>query len=254
MTSQTIDIHYQTLALPPPYAYTYRLRIELTASALDVNLDRQYTGRDELSEDEIWAEGYTPNDDFQWKGNLPSEWSAPLRSLLKQTRWLSAETASIEDTLITFTIINTKNQIDNGIPHNLSEWDYLLQELIQGIYEVSERELPLRIRYLEIKKNRRTEATLEAQFARRRFTVTIPDDNRSPSRDLPWSTLRPLLSAMYVPDYHTDQAQSELPQQLGRYIHPGDAWYRLGRAVTNPGKTDAVANLQRAIAKVMKWN
>ena len=250
MTSQTIDIHYQTLALPPPYSYTYRLQIKLNASALNINLDWQYTGRDELSEDEIWAEGFTPDDDFQWQGNLPSEWLAPLRSLLKQTRWLSEETAPIEDTLITFTIIDTKNQTDGGIPHNLPEWDYLLQELIQGIYEVSERELPLEIRYLDLKKNSRTEATLEAQFAHRRFTVTTSNDDQNQSNDLPWSALRPLLSAMYVPDYHTDWAQSEMPRQNGQYVHPGDAWYQLGRAVTNPGKTDAVDNLRQAITNI----
>ena len=251
MTSQTIDIHYQTLVLPPPYAYTYRLWIELASSELRVSLDWQYTGRDELSEEEVWEEGFSPNDDFRWKGNLPSAWLPPLRSLLEQTHWLPEATASVEDTLITFTTADTEKPAVRRIPHNLPEWDYLLQELIQGIYEVSQRELPLQIRYLDINGKYKTEATMEAQFAHRQFTVAARDHNQSHTSELPWSALRPLLSALSVPDYHADQAQSTVPRQNGRYIHPGDAWYRLGRAVTNPGKTDAVARLQQAIAELI---
>lgn len=255
MPPQTIDIRYQTLTLPPPYAYQYHLRIELTDSRPRVALHWRYTGRDELSEEEIWEEGFTPHDDFQWKGSLPAEWSAPLRLQLEQTAWLSEEAAldeaAAKDASLTFTVTRGGRQTTEGIPRQAAEWEYLLQELVQGIYEVSGRELPLRIRYLDIAKNHQSEAMIEAQFAQRRLTVTTQTGGLSSAQELPWSALRPLLSALYVPDYHTDRTQSDTPRQHGQYIHPGDAWYRLGRAVTNPGKTDTVANLRQALAKVI---
>ena len=253
----TVDIHYQTLSLPPPYAYAYHLQIALPvsqsgttmAASIGVDLDWQYTEREELSEEEIWEEGFTLNDDFQWQGGLPLAWEAPLRTLLQQTQWLSAEAAPERDIFVTFTITDGKQT--GGTPHNLADWDYLLQEVVQGIYEVSGKELPWRVGYLDVSPSSRTEAFMEAHFAHRRFTATIRDDYQSQTKELPWSALRPLLSTVYVPDYHADRAQPELPKHTGQYIHPGDAWYQLGQAVTNPGKTNAIANLQRAIDKII---
>lgn len=245
-------IHYQTLSLPPPYSYVYTLKINLTASAPGVRLDWQYTERDELSEEEIWEEGFTSDDDFHWQGTLPEVWGSVLTQSLEQSQ-LNADTTSLTpDTALWLTVTDGQGRITTGTPRDLSYWEYLLQELVQGVYEVAQRELPLHIRYLAIPTTGPpVQATLTASFAYRRFTVTVEQDSPMPTRNLPWQQLRSLLEKMYIPDYHTDRAVSRLPQRPGWYLNPGDGWYELGRAITNPGKTDAVGQLRQTIESIL---
>lgn len=244
-----IDIRYQTLSLPPPYSYVYTLHLEPTPDALRVHLDWQYTDRDELTEEEIGEEGFTPDDDFRWQGTLPPVWVPVVLAQAEQTSLVTDPPPGDSELLLTLT--NPSGAVTTGVPREAERWEYLLQELIQGVYEVAERELPFRMRYRSIPSaGRPIDLTLEAHFAQRRFTIMT---EASPL-DLPWTKLRPVLEALSVPDYHPDRARTKAPRQPGQYLHPGDGWYPLGQAVTNPGKTDALGHLRRTVENLLSQN
>ena len=250
--NQTIDIHYQTLALPPPYSYAYTLRIALTAQRVKVKLAWHYTDRDELSEEEIREEGFTPDDDIRWQGTLPAVWAPALRELLDQTRWLAEETVPSGDSRLAVTVTDAQGKVTTGTPADAQRWEYQLQELIQGIYEAGKREHPLRLRYLDLTPNSPVKATLDASFMHRRFAVTTEQGSWTYSHVLPWQKLPPLLEALYLPDYHTELSESALPHKPGQYVDPGDGlWYPLGKAVVNPGKTDAVGTLRKIMKDIV---
>ena len=248
-----IDVQYQTLSLPPPYAYEYSLRAELKEESVEVALDWQYTDRDELSEEEIWEEGFTSDDDFQWKGALPAVWKAALNNLLHQTRLLPEYTSTSQQGALLVTLIDNKGQTTSGSPDNLQQWDYQLQELIQGTYEAAQRERPLHIRYLDNDRiDHAVEVTFTINFLHRRFTIARQEGAETHTQKLPWDRVHSLLEALYLPDYNFDQSSAAYPRKPGRYVDPGDErWYQLGRAASNPGNADALSPLYEIMNEII---
>ena len=240
--SKQIDVHYQTLTLPPPYSYAYDLRITLVNQAINVDLVWYYTDRDELTEEEVLDEGFTTDDDFRWQGTLPQVWVAVLDRLLDTTQLTPEETSTARDNLLTVTVTDAKGATLTGTPDNFQRWEYRLQELVQAVYEASRREHPLRIRYLDYRQTGSlTKVTLEGSFMYRRFTVTLEQDAKTATQEAPWQQLSSLLEVLYLPDYDSEQSIIAQPRKPGQYVDPGDGrWYQLGRAVTNPGKKDVV--------------
>jgi hypothetical protein len=247
--SAVVAIYYQTLSLPPPYSYHYALELRPEDQAIQVRLDWQYTDRDELAEEEILEEGFSADDDFFWEGALPSVWKAALQELLHDTRWVP-ETAT-NDSALRVTVTKSTEEEAKGSPHNHAEWEYFLQEAVQAVYEAAGRERPLRLAYLIREEGGQpVEFRWEASFLHRRFTLMRATDQPPPERPVPWQQLRPLLQAWYVPDYHPEKAEQNIPRQAGEYVDPGDgSWYQLGKAVTNPGKPDAIGQLRAAVRR-----
>ncbi|WP_332912304.1 hypothetical protein [Algoriphagus boritolerans] len=99
-------------------------------------LDLHYTEREELSEEEIFDEGFTPDDDYRYKGQLNSVWIKPLQQLFDKTRWTSKD---IEDGGITVTAIEKGKDEGVKIPSNQEEWQLMAQDLIQAIYETAKK-------------------------------------------------------------------------------------------------------------------
>lgn len=243
----TTDIRYRTLSLPPPYSYEYILQLKLTERSVRALLDWQYTDRDELTDEEIAEEGFSADDNFHWEGTLPKVWADALQSLLNNTRW--QQETDTDDSSLSMTVSKSAYEVTTGGPHNRSEWEYFLQEAVQAIYEAAQREGVLRLGYLSIpKQGESIEIHWVASFMHRRFTMKRAAGGQIQERALSWQQLRPLLQVWYVPDYFTEQAESDIPSQAGEYVDPGDgSWYRLGQAVANPGKSDALGRLRQAV-------
>lgn len=239
-----ISIAFHTPDLPPPYAYAYSLEVKFIPSGLDFSFQLNYTGRDELDEDEIYEEGFTLNDDYEGKGTLSAAWSRAIVELLHKTSWTNnkkRQTLHIkaEDT--------NKNTFE-GAPSDMDSWEYLLQELMQAIYEVNQRELPLDFRYREIEKTGELEIALHASFASREAHITVVK-NGSPEkkRPVPWKELKKLLKAISTPDYLPDNARDTAPTKRGKYVSLGDGkWYMFGKTALNPSpKVDSLAILEK---------
>ncbi len=251
-----LEAHYQTLVLPPPYAYAYTLRAAPTATGLHVQINWQYTDREELSAEEIEEEGFAVDSDFSWQGTLPTVWTKALASLLANTQLLSASSDGDSSTDFALQLIteDSSGRKEQGIPQNYDEWDYHLQELIQGTYEVSGQEQPWYLRYVDVAIDKRmplTEVALEAQFAHRQLIAAVTKKGSLQKITLLWPELRPLIASVYVPDYHEDKIQSQKPRRQGAYLSFGDGWYELGKSVTNPGKEDTVKRIKDLMNEII---
>ena len=241
-----LTVHYETLTFSPPFSYRYTLKIRWQSKALSVDYHLEYTDREEMSKEDILEEGFTPNDDFRWQGTLPSAWRQALEEIIDRTPALSKQSLDAYEQSLVLTL-QYAGQQHKGWPPNAPEWEYYLQELVQAIYEASQRERPLKIRYFNNIGEYPQLVHIQASFLHRRLTVETKQPKKK-THIKEWKQLKPLLQAVYTLDYDSDQPFEAMigkePQQPGRYIDPGEGrWYLLGRQAKNPGNQDIIESL-----------
>ena len=244
-----LTVHYETLTFPPPFSYRYTLKVRWQSKALSVDYHLEYTGREEISEEDILEEGFTLDDDFRWQGTLPSVWRQALEEIIDRTPTLSKQSLDAYEHSLVLTLQYAAQQ-QHGWPRNAPEWEYCLQELIQAIYEASQRERPLEIRYLNNIGHPQL-VLVQASFLYRRLTVETRGPQKK-TRQVEWKQLEPLLKAVYKLDYNPDQSGAamvdNMPKRPGRYIDPGEGrWYLLGQQAKNPGNQDIIESLAAII-------
>lgn len=252
---QQLDISFETLSVPPPYSHAYTFRLKFDQEQLSVAYDLQYTDREELSEEEIWEEGFTTNDDFYWEGNLPEVWREAITQLWMGTHGAVAEEmseAAENALLITTTFADGSQQ--QGVPSSPDGWEYLLQELTQAVYEAAQREHPLQIRYLErSSRGEEYQLTLTVRFLERKLEIVRQKDRQTQRSNPSWAEVKPLLTTLYQLDYDVEQARTKMPNHPGKFLDPGDNhWYALGQQVTNPGQRDYLAQLKKYFSMLVK--
>lgn len=249
-----LEIRFQTLFAPPPYSHEYLLRLDLSAAPQSdaaplASFQIIYTDREQLTEEEILDEGFSLEDDFAWKGLLPKVWKAATLDCLKKTKSLFEKPIPHAQHLLELLVDQGPGGQMQGIPDNAEDWEYFVQEMIQAIYEISKKELPLEIHYVEQDKNSKQSIHIQACFSQRSLQVAQEKDGRKTEKNIKWEQLRPLLQAVYLPDYDPEKAKASLPHKAGKYINQGDGlWYELGVSVTNPSKkADAVGKLEKML-------
>lgn len=250
-----IDIALETLSVPPPYSHQYTFQLRFEAEQVQVTYDLQYTDRDELTEEEIWEEGFTPNDDYHWQGTLPQIWYTTLLERWSNTEWADPEEVeNTPDNALLVTTTQADGTQQAGLPQAQGSWEYLLQELTQAVYEAAQRELPLQLRYREQQDSEPAlDLTLTASFLNRTVKVEYLEDERPHQATPAWSTLEPLLSTIYLLDYDAEQATTKPPTRPGKYLDPGDGhWYALGKQVTNVGSRNHLAEVEQWFAQLLK--
>lgn len=244
-----LQISYFTPDLPPPFTYQYVLSAQFNEDELLVDFKMEYVGREELEEDEIIAEGFTLNDDFIYKGVLPSIWKQELINQLDKTTYFKDIPS---DYPIHVKIDGLgESQPFEGYPADLKNWEYFLQELVQGIFESGKRELPLEVAFKEIRSNVLEEdAVVNVSFSERTARIAKTAKGRERREIIiPWKSLKRILKAIYMPDYFPENALTKIPTKDGKYINPGDGlWYQFGKALKNPDpKFDSLGKLELAL-------
>lgn len=247
-----LDIHYQTLSAPPPFSHHYQISLGLSAEQPQVGFTISYSGREKLSEEEILEEGFTLEDDYQWQGELPKSWKFAIIDELRKSKSLFDAPKPHAQAVLQLDITYENGEQQSGIPNNPENWEYFAQEMVQAIYEISQKELPLEIIYLEIGKHGTESIGINPSFSARRVRVERHQAAGSHKKEYDWSQLKPLLEVIYLPDYDAEQGSEKKPGKPGSYISPGDGlWYELGKAVTNPGgKKDVVGEMQQRIRQL----
>jgi hypothetical protein len=252
--TQRLEILFQTLLAPPPYSHEYLLHLDLASARrsdaeLLASFQINYTDREQLTEEEILDEGFSLEDDFAWKGVLPKVWKAATLDFLDKTKNLFEKPKPTAQHLLELLLDQGPAGHRRGIPDNAEDWEYFVQEIIQVIYEISKKELPLEIHYVEQDKNSKQSIHIQACFSQRSLQVVREEDGRKNEQEARWEQLRPLLQAVYLPDYDPEKAKTSLPHKAGKYIDQGDGlWYELGVSVTNPSKkVDAVGKLEKIL-------
>ncbi len=224
-----LEIEYHSGAIPPPYCHQFKIKLVFGKNFVNTQFDIKYLDRDELSEDEIRNEGFTPNDDLNFVGELPKQWEPLLKNLYSNSKW-SHQKMLDDDGGIKVLAKDKHGKIVRGIALNPREWLYLSQELIQGIFEISKKEAPLQIRYKEIEPQKTLLYELTFKFATRKFTINLNGTETT----LDWEEAKVLLTNIFLPDYDYGVATSSEPTKPGRYIDCGDGfWHEFGEGIIN---------------------
>lgn len=253
-----IEVNYSTENIPAPFSYQYQVQITLPShisDVLNIKYSLSYTDREDLEEDEILEEGFSMEDDFEWEGNLPMIWLAELQDLFKKTSWNQKNipdknrTSNLHIKLLT----KTKEEKESK-PANQEQWEYFMQEMTQAIYEISERELPLVVKYKEIDDQKKElMITLQPLFSSRTVAIKVEKEkNSAEEKQIGWNDLKPILKSVYYPDYDYEHALEMVPPKKGKYIDNGEGvWYEFGIGVKNPDKnTDSLERLERSLKEL----
>lgn len=216
-----LNIHLQTEALPPPFSYQLDIECQPVNENLRVKFNQQYTNRDEVEEEEIIAEGFTGNDDFDWQGELPEVW---LKRMQKEAGLIKIKNSG---TGVQLKLITEDGRL-SGTPQDQNYWEYLVQELTQAIFEQSQKEYPLQMGIMMIDEQQEEKIQwLKFSFAQ----MKIVDEKGN--NVMPWPSGRELLKLIFMLDFLAPEVNK--PERQGYYLDPGDGfWYRLGKGATNP--------------------
>lgn len=229
MSFKTLQIRYQTArSLPAPFAFFYTLTLTSLVGELGVELALTYPDREDMDEEELLADGFTPDDDLTWAGRLPQTWRQTIKTLADKTRLKPTDEAQLgeDDEFWEVSIEMPDAPTRHGRPQRTDDWQYVVQELIQAVYERAGREHPFALTYLHVVNPAETRETrLSASFADRMVRVLTKHDRQERTRDLPWDTLQQIMGAVYAPDYDPESTQPSRPRQPGHWLNLGtDEW------------------------------
>ncbi|WP_229367841.1 hypothetical protein [Fibrisoma limi] len=236
MPFKNLTIRYQTArSLPAPYAHFYTLSARTAFNEyLQVDFSITYLDRESVDEDELIAEGYTPNDDFSWSGRLGTTWQQAVANLADQT----ALDPLVEDQLgededFFEMKLETEAGIESGTPRNGDDWTYLAQELIQAAYEAGGREQAFELTFLDASREADTELFMRASFVERNVKIDLAQNRRRTSKTLPWSELQRIMGTVYKADYEAHEPLTQRPKRNGQWLNlGGEEWYDVSDETT----------------------
>lgn len=176
-----LNISFLTQQVPPPFAHGYTMQIQQKGKTWEIRFQLEYLQRESLSEEEILEEGFTGEDDFEWTGKLPEVWVQVLDGLLEETGF----NAEQSEEALNHLFLEYANNGKSGFPINFQAWEYLLEELIQAIYEMAKREHPFFLKLINTKEG--LDLQLHAKFATRSFVL------KGNKRPFHWEQLKVVL-------------------------------------------------------------
>jgi hypothetical protein len=243
------EIQYETApGLPPPYCYYFHLVGRVVEGAPQVTFDWVYTHRDDLTEEEITAEGFTGDDDYHWQGTLHEVWVHQLEKHAAKTR--AVDRPDDQGPYLHVTVEAPRQVLFRGHPRNLPEWEYFLQELVQAIYETSGKEASLHLRFRKVGPDgKAAETALEISFKDRSVKRTGSAKAPAPT----WEAMQGELQSIYALEYDAEAALPKAPGAPGYYLDPGeDRWYEPGKSARNPGgRKNHVATVTRFLDSLL---
>lgn len=137
----SLTLRYQTLPdVAAPHSYSVELVLQPGSGRLPVSFEQHYFGREELPEGEIEAEGFTKDDDFAWKGTLPSVWNRILKTELNAVQLQNGEPEQLE-----LLLVGPDGDEKKGIPTDLPGWISIAEQLTQACLEAGEKEQPMEL-------------------------------------------------------------------------------------------------------------
>ena len=223
-------IRFQTApVVPAPFSHFYTLKMDIqTEEDLRVDFDIVYNDREELTEDEIFDEGFSTDDNYRWKGNLPAVWISEFQDILSTSKIIRKREESEFEDFIEIELDENEKRV-TIYPIDKERWSYFLQEMMQAIFETGGREKPFELTYLDIDSDGKTLIDLKASFGKKEFTLS---KNAGPARKLHWDQLQKIMDTVYKAEFVADNASETRPTKRGKYLTAGDGlWYQMGVAV-----------------------
>lgn len=233
-TLVSLDIKFETAdIIPAPFSHQIVVKAALDKPTIPLSFQILYTYRDDLTEEEILEEGFTVKDDFSWEGQLDAAWKEPILQLITQTPE-KFSTKALEEEENFFEI--TLNNQEKGVPKNQESWEYLLQELMQAVFETAEKEAPLYIIFVEIDQQKKASSVeVSLQFAQRNARVYTMDGEDKAEKEIDWELAKDLIQLVFVGEFMPEKATTNEPKNTGKYISTGDGiWYEFTKSLKNP--------------------
>lgn len=239
-----ITLDYNSGLIPPPFCHKYKIVVTKNdQDKLKVDLSLEYLDRDELTEEEIFDEGFSMEDDFVWKGDLPIVWGQEIEKRLTATNWKKKGPQGKDGSAFKIKLQN-KGTTELLYPDINKNWEILAQEIIQAVFELGKKEAPLQIKFHTQDKNIQMQH-VEFTFY---FAYQSIELNSTKSRQtkMDWAAGQKLLKYIFNFDYYPENGFDELPKKSGNYISPGDGfWYEL-TPLSNSGK-DAIERIEKLV-------
>ena len=218
--------------IPAPYTHFYELTAQPYGnSGLQIDFSITYTDREELDEEDIVGEGFTPTDDFSWSGQLGAAWLPIIDKLVSTTKIGPFDETALDenDDFLEVTIDTGFDDPEVGTPLDTETFLYTAQELIQAIYEASGKEKPFQLSYLSYQRSGDCEVHVQGQFANRTVQLITVKNQQEKTRTLPWEQLRTLMSRVFARDYIPGEGTAKPPKRDGHYLDiGGNEWHDIG--------------------------
>ncbi len=245
-------IRFQTApSVPAPFSHydTFKLFID-SEKKINVDFSINYIDRDELDEEEILEEGFSMDDNYSWKGAVPALWIGEFQQILSTSHIIrKREEKEFED------FVEVELEEDGKrvtiYPVDKERWAYYVQEFMQAIFEISGRENPFELTYLDLDGPTEISLNLKASFADKTFTLS---KNQGSAQNLEWKQLQHVMDTVYKAGFMEELALEKRPSKKGKFLSAGDGlWYELGVAVVETtAKSKDVPKIQALFATLAK--
>lgn len=243
-------VRFQTApSMPAPFSHYDSLKLDIRSeNDLFIDFSIKYLGREDLTEDEIYDEGFTMDDDFKWKGKIPSIWINEFNEIYQTSKIIRKREESEYDDFVEIELTENDKNV-TVYPVDKERWAYFFQEFMQAIVEVSGKEKPFELTYLVINEDERS-VDLTASFANKSFFIR---NNKGREEELPWENLKSILDTIYRAEFLYEDATEKRPRKNGMYISAGDGlWYQMGVSIVEPtSKTKHLAEIQDIFSSLL---
>jgi hypothetical protein len=208
--AKELQLLYHTASeIPPPLAFRAMIRLTKVTGPVSVEFNREYIGREEIPLQEIEAEGFSAEDDFQWSGSMPEFWYAELQKLAEESEWKEAS-----ETQVLFSADGGATWLS---PLQEKKWATITEEIIQACLEEGGKELPMEMVYGELLKNNFYElVSLEWRFARKEIHIIAKGGNQAAFTGRDWEEAGEQLKA-WMEEEASDKDLYQLPKFKGYY-------------------------------------
>lgn len=241
-----IVIEFDSGIIPPPYSHVYRLSLDWSSSELLTELEIHYTDREDLTEEEILDEGFTLADDYSFKGSLDYVWKKVVSIEFEKTKWSGRQ---LEEGGLTLAALEGGGIGPAKVPADQETWQMLAQDVIQAIFETSQKEAPLTVNYRQVTNEEIEDSSLTMKFSTREAIFNLQNE----SRIINWEYAVQLMKMVFTPDYNYEVAKETAGTKRGSYIECGDGyWHELGKGVVNIDTSfDAVGRIKDAFENLI---
>lgn len=243
-TNSIITFEYNTGPIPPPFCHKYKIIVSKNdRDKYQIDLNLEYYDRDEITEDEIFDEGFTLDDDYKWNGELPLVWGQEIENKVKSTNWKKKPSRSKDGSEFIIRVVQD-NQSEILQPASSRIWEIFVQEIIQAVFELSKKEAPLQISFISgSSKNRNQKIDFTFSFSNR---SVLRDSSQKGKKAIDWKEGQKLLKYIFAFDYLPENSFEKIPSADSNYINPGDGlWYDL--VPTANSREDDIAQINRLI-------
>ncbi|MFN6946625.1 MAG: hypothetical protein ACK4ND_16880 [Cytophagaceae bacterium] len=238
------EIIYDQSELPAPYSHIFHITGKPQKNELYINFKVTYVDREELSEEEIYDEGFSTDDDFEWNGTLKPVWLTVMKNALQDIKFQNKKTSEIE-----VKVENNSGVIHKGLIDKSHEAAYIIEELIQAVYANTEKHIPLTVKYLKIKEGSSSLLEITPDFKNRE--VLLKANGTAHKNTFVWNDLKEFFQKLYSLDYNYEEALEDTPKETGVFLDPGESlWFKINKGVRSAHKTKTLQELTADLDKL----